>query len=140
VLSMFFAGACCAFAITAALQGEVSVALFCAVCCALNLWLAWRWGEPSYIQQGAERANNPLRTNNERQTLPPGCTGLDEQPAEAAHGSVRASWLDQSCADRKAEVGEMTTPRFLSLIALALLFWLVFLPVFVQALQWGLTQ
>jgi len=34
----------------------------------------------------------------------------------------------------------MTTPRFLSLIALALLFWLVFLPVFVQALQWGLTQ
>ena len=96
---------------------------------------------PSYIQQGAERVNNPLRTNNdERQTLPPGRIGLDEQPAEAARGSVRASWLDQSRADRKAEVGEMTTPRFLSLFVLALLFWLVFLPLFVRALRWGLTQ
>ena len=95
---------------------------------------------PSYTQQGAERANNPLRTNDERQTLPPGRIGLDEQPTEAAHGSVRASWLDQSRADRKAEVGEMTTPRLLPLAALALFFWFIFLPLFVQALQWGLAQ
>jgi len=95
---------------------------------------------PSYIQQGAERANNPLRTDYERQTLPPGRIGLDEQPTEAARGSVRASGLDQPRADRAAEVGEMTTPRLLSLIAVALFFWLIFLPLFVQALQWGVAQ
>ena len=98
-----------------------------------------RWGEPPpYIQQGAERANNPLRTNNERQTLPPGCTGLDEQPTEAARGSVRASGLDQSRAEWKAEVGEMTAPRLWPLAVLALFFWLIFLPLFVYALHGGL--
>ena len=31
----------------------------------------------------------------------------------------------------------MTTPRLLPLVTLALFFWLVFLPVFACALQWG---
>ena len=34
----------------------------------------------------------------------------------------------------------MTAPRLLPIVALALFFWLIFLPLFVQALQWGLTQ